>query len=197
MEVGLRNKLIYFFLIFFFYISNIQATEFIESLKSLDKLYKSGSLSKEEFEKAKKIILNKYNQSDNFSSTQTENSKLTSNFNELIEIYNSLTYGPSDVTFKYKTYDGKFEKSAKWDDNFLGIFLKEENFVCILKHPYSLTNINIVNQSYENLNCSDGFKVKRGPARLTTGQGGKLYVISRNENQNIKFYLKVHYVYGQ
>lgn len=84
MEVGLRNKLIYFFLIFFFYISNIQATEFIESLKSLDKLYKSGSLSKEEFEKAKKIILNKYNQSDNFSSTQTENSKLTSNFNELI-----------------------------------------------------------------------------------------------------------------
>lgn len=188
-----------FFFIFCFFISFLaQANEMINELKNLNELHKSGALTNEEFTKTKEIILKKYSKK-NITSKKSSNpdgkKNSSESFNNLLNIYNKLELGPSDANIVYKGIKGKFEKSVRWDTQFIAFYIEEHKFICVLKNPFSLHSANPRNQTYYDLKCSDGLKSKRGPAVLLNSRGGIAFIKVKEKNKTI-LELKIYNIYG-
>lgn len=192
-------KYIFFITILSFFSLNSvtsHSNEMLKELNSLDRMYKSGSLSEDEFKKTKKIIIDKYLDNNNKIPTlvDKEKPKLKSNklFNKLLNKYQKLTIGSSNFKLNYRNINSYYDDgSAKWDDNHVGIYLKDKKLICILKHPYNLNGHNLRIDSFYNLECSDGFNIKRGSAIKMTAKKGKVYFKFRDKSKKEIFVLEI------
>jgi len=195
-------KYIFFIIILSFFSLNSvtsYSNEMLKELNSLDEMYKSGSLSEDEFKKTKKIIIDKYlDNNNNNNKIQTvvdkEKSSPKSNklFNKLLKKYQKLTIGSSNFALKHRNINAYYDdNSAKWDDNYLGIYLKDKKLICILKHPYTLNGHNLRIDIFYNLECSDGFNIKRGNAIKMAAKKGKVYFKYRDKNKKEIFVLEI------
>ena len=216
---------VYFFILLFF--SNILiADDIVSKLKSLTEMYKEKSITKEEFEKAKSILLQSskdYTLDSNESKEKTNNNQITKkNFspnnnansikvktdyipeskellNNIIKKINSETYNTVDVTLYIENKaTKKYKNSFKYGQRHMGFYLNDLEIACLGEHNLKFNDYAPINLiPVKNLNCfSKEFKLTEASFKISNTFGGTVTLYFKDEKGKEVFVLKTGYISG-
>ena len=188
--------LIYLFFIIFFLSNKSISSNVANDLEKLSNLYKSGMITKEEFNKSKSLILKKNNEKNDKKESDKVIFKSDQTYQKFKKKFADIKYGRSYFKLKWKNINGKY-KYFKWDDQYMGFEVKEHNLICIWESTYPLWDTVLNNQIFYDLKCSDGSYIKRGSSRLFTNYGQSPIVFKVKDSLGNDFYLYVGFIHGK